>query len=132
MDTAALPACRLAAAGDGLLEAGLGVADHKLHARQPPFQQSPQEGGPEGLVLTAGGHDHGPGDHLPAGRIQAVQVRRIEVEVGIAVLQRPVQGVLHLGVEPLADAATSDLEIPLSQPNTETSPSTLGVETPET
>ncbi len=51
-------------------------------------------------------HDHGPGDHLPAGRIPAVQVRRIEVDVRVAAeLQRPAQKSLHLGVQPLADAA---------------------------
>ena len=65
---------------------------------------------PEHLPLASGRdadrHDHRPGDHLPAGRIPAVQVRRIEVDVGVAAeLQRPVQEGLHLGVEPLADAA---------------------------
>ena len=100
----------------------MGVADHQLHAREPALAQAAEEGGPEGLVLTvthldpqdltlaigrdAHRHDHSPGDHLSTSWISAVQVRRIEVDVRVtAELQRPIQECLHLGVEPLADAA---------------------------
>ena len=122
MNAAALPAAALAATGDRLLEAGMGVADHQLHPCQPPLPEVPQEGGPERLVLAvahldpqhlalaigsdAHRHDHGPGDHLLAGLIPAVEVRRVHVDVRVvAEFQRALQEGLHLGVEALADAA---------------------------
>ena len=81
-----------------------------------------QEGGPESLVLAvthldaehlplacrgkAHRHDHGPGDHLLAGLVTPVQIRSIEVDIGVtAELERPIQEGLHLGVKALADAA---------------------------
>ena len=41
MDPAALPATALEAAGDRLLEAGMGVADRQPHTSQAPFLQTP-------------------------------------------------------------------------------------------
>jgi hypothetical protein len=89
MNAAALPGCSLAAAGNGFLEAGMGVADYQLHAREPALSQAAQEGGPEGLVLTvthfdpqhlplacrgnAYRHDHGSGDHLLTDSITPLQ-----------------------------------------------------------
>jgi len=119
---AALPAAALAATGDRLLETGVGVADHQLHACEAAFPQAPQESGPERLVLDvahldpqhlalarsgdADRHDRGFGDLLLAGRITAVEVHRNEVDVGgAAELQRPVQQGLHLSVQSLADPA---------------------------
>ena len=52
MPSAALPAGALAAARDGLIEAGVGVTDHQLQTRGPGPTQAPEEGGPESLVLT--------------------------------------------------------------------------------
>ena len=101
----------LAAASDRLLEAGVGFADHQLHARESALAAS-----------AAGWRSSRPRP-----------LCRIEVDVRVTTeLQRPVQEGLHWVSRTWQMRLTSDLEMPLSQPRAATTSSTLRVETPET
>jgi hypothetical protein len=112
----------LAAPGDHLVDARVGIADQQLDPGEAALAQAVHEQGSEIIALTlahlnaehlalasgsdADGCDHEPGNHLPAGHMTAMHVRRVMVDVGVAAeIQWAIQAGLHLDVEPLAHAA---------------------------
>jgi len=147
MTAAALPVRSLAVAGNRFLGAGTGFADHPLHTRETPHVQASPENNPADFVLAvahldaehlplvccrnASGHDQGCGDHLLTGRKTMVEIRPIEVDVGVAAeFQRQVQEGLKLDVEVLQTLLTTDWQLPLSPPSATTSSTSLRTETP--
>ena len=122
MDTAALPHTALQLPADRLGESRVGIAHHQLHASQAAFLERAEELAPEALAfavahleaqqlpasvgIDAHGDDHGPRADLQGLAQPPMQVRRVEIDVGVAgLLQGPVQEGLHLLVDVLADAA---------------------------
>jgi hypothetical protein len=124
MDPTALPAAALQHPPDGFGEALVGIADHQLHPSEAALFQRADELAPERLALAVvhleaeqlpsaiGVHAHGDDDGPPPGADlhrpaePAVEVRGIEVQVGVAAgIQRPAEERLHLHVDVGADLA---------------------------
>ena len=118
---AALHTAALQLAADRLGETHVGVAHHQLDAREAAFFERGNERAPEALAFavthlepqqftaSTGVDAHGD-DHTPPADLQGLaqppmEVRRVEIVVGVAEpLQGPVQEGLHLLVDVLADA----------------------------
>ncbi len=111
---------------DCLLQAGVGVGDDQLDAREAALDERAQEAAPEGLRLALPDIE---GDHLPVARLvdaigeherlahNAATIAdlldlRIEPEVGVAALERAVAEGVDLLVQTLADARDLALRDP--------------------
>ena len=145
MDSAPLPGARISTEAMAAISPAWASEMTRLHPGQATGLQRAQERGPERAVLAVtdveagdfavpigggtGRDDHGLGDDpvvYPGLAVGGVQEHIPERLPG----QAPVAERRHLGVQVGADAATSDLEIPLSAPRALTRSSTLRVEVP--